>query len=231
MIRRLFPVLVLLAPLAQAASPVQPFEARYQVLRNGSEVGEARIRLSQEGENAWRLHATLNAAAAGGLLQFSSVEDSRFHWHDGRPRSDRYRARRQQPLRTRERSIDFDWQTGRAVLEDRRQSETVSLDGTAVDPQLTLIVAMLGAASGEAEFDYVIVNRGAPQTQRGRNDGIQRVDTGLGPLDCVEVERVREGSRRATRSCHAESLDWIPVLIVQEEDGDVLELRLSALSR
>jgi hypothetical protein len=225
-------ILLVLAPFASAATPVQPFEADFTVLRNGSEVGEARIRLSQDGPHAWRMHSTLSAAAAGGLLQFSSVEDSRFHWHDGRPRSDRYHARRQQPLRTRERGIDFDWDTGRVVATDRRgREQTFDVDGAAIDPQLTLIVAMIEVAGGATEFDYVLVNRGAPETQKGRRNGEDTVDTGIGKVACVEVERVRENSRRQTRSCHAESLDWIPIRVIQDEDGDVIEMRLKALRR
>jgi hypothetical protein len=225
-------ILFFFAPVTMAAPPIQPFEAEFTVYRNGSEVGQASMRLSQEGQNAWRMHATLNAAAAGGLLQFSSVEESRFHWHEGAPRSDRYHARRQQPLRTRERGLDFDWDAGRVTTTDRRgREETFDLDGTAIDPQLTLLVAMLEAADGAAEFDYVLVNRGAPQIQKGRRNGEETVDTGIGKVACVEVERVRENSRRQTRSCHAETLDWIPVRVIQDEDGDVIEMRLKALRR
>ncbi|HRQ65730.1 MAG TPA: DUF3108 domain-containing protein [Xanthomonadaceae bacterium] len=228
-------ILLMLAPVASVASaapPIQPFEAEFTVYRNGSEVGFAHIRLSQEGENAWHMHATLNASAAAGLLQFSSVEDSRFHWHEGQPRSDRYHARRQQPLRTRERSMDFDWNAGRVVLTDHRgREETHDLREPAIDPQLSLLVAMLATAEGEEEFDYVMVNRGAPQVQKGRRNGSATVETGLGAVECVEVERVRDHRRRETRSCHARSLDWIPVRVVQEEDGELLEMRLKSLKR
>jgi hypothetical protein len=230
--KRLALILLALSPLALASPPLQPFQADFTVLRNGSEVGEARMQLSQEGPNDWRLHATLNAAAAGGLLQFSSVEDSRFHWHQGQPRSDRYHARRQQPLRTRERSIEFDWNAGRVTMTDHRDREqNFSLDGEGIDPQLVLLVSTLAAAEGHAEFDYVIVNRGAPERQQGRREGTESIDTGVGTVTCVDMERVRESRRRETRSCHAQALDWLPVRIVQIEDGDVLELRLRALSR
>ncbi len=225
-------ILLAVSSSAFAAPPVQPFEAEYTVLRNGSEVGEARMQLSQEAQDQWRLNATLSATAAGGLLQFSSVEDSRFHWHEGKPRSDRYHARRQQPLRTRERGIDFDWTAGRVTVTDRRgDQQGFDLEDHAIDPQLTLIVAMVAAAAGEAEFEYVIVNRGAPEVQKGRREGEETVATGVGDLVCVDIERVREHSRRQTRSCHAESLDWIPVRVVQEEEGDVLEMRLKSKTR
>ncbi|MDW8479115.1 MAG: DUF3108 domain-containing protein [Xanthomonadales bacterium] len=222
------PLLALLS-LAAAEAPLPPFAGEYLLLRNGREVGEARIAYGPTADG-WRIESALDAGLLGGMLSFRSREHSRLAWREGLPASERFHARREQPLRSREQEILVDPAAGTVTVRDSRRGESRHpLPGPALDPLAALLRAALAAKREERRFAYLEVNRGAPRERAGRIAGSLRLRVGERELECIRVERLSEDPDRLSASCHAPALGYAPVLIEHADDGERLELRLRAL--
>jgi hypothetical protein len=218
--------LILAAGIA-TGDPLPPFAGDYTLLRNGREVGSARIEYRPEGDGAWRVRSRLEASALVGALRFTALEESRLRFVGGEPRSERFSGRREQPLRRREQQLAFDWERAQVTVRDSRHGESRhALPGPALDPLAALLRAALAAKRGEAQFHYLEVNRGAPKQRRGRIVGTRNEPVDGTEVPCILIERLSEDRDRRSESCHAPALGYAPVLILYADDGDELVLRL-----
>lgn len=77
------------------------------------------------------------------------------------------------------------------------------------------------------QFVYTVIHKGRVETYTFKRVGEQKLDTALGKLDTVRIERIRESSDgRSTRIYFAKSLDFAPVLIQElHSKGDNIEMR------
>lgn len=201
-----------------------PFEHRYEVLRNGSPLGEATIALRQADGDAWEFSTrTRGTRGLAGLAGAAIDEWSEFAWRDGRPELRRYRYRQDVAFRSRERSLA---RTAGDRIDSRdgdRRHELAFEPGTLDRHIVVLAIGADLARGADGELRYRVADRDDVEWHRYRVAGRERV----GALDAVRVERVREKPGRTTTSWLAPALGFAPVRIVQREaDGETIEMRL-----
>lgn len=213
---------------AADAPPVAPFELRYEVLRNGSVLGEATLSLAAQPDGTWRFSSDTRGTRGLASLAGAEIhEHSEFAWHDGLPELRRYRFRQDVAFRTRERTLD---RVGGTRIEstDGRKSWTLDFEPGVIDRHaVALALAAAVSAGTDGEIQLRVADKGAIETHRYRVDGREVVDTPAGRLDAVRIERVREKPGRTTTTWLAAELGNLPARTVQREaDGELIEMRL-----
>lgn len=236
----MFSTALLAAPFAAAAddapgasrsrAALEPFDLRFEALRNGQRLGEARLSLRPVEGATWefttRTRGTEGLAALAGI---EILEQSEFTWRDGRPELLQYRYRQQMSFRTRERSLAR--ADGDAIdSRDGKHRHRLAFEPGVMDRHvvvLALAAEVAGGATGELRFR--VADRDDVEWHRYRIGTRETVTLPAGRFDAIRVERQRDNPGRTTTTWLAPALGHLPVRIVQREaDGETLEMRLLA---
>src|SRR5512146_3075237 len=131
------------AAWADDPAPVAPFQADYEVLRNGKELGRATLTLRPAGDGTWEFNnQTKGTKGMASLLGVDVVEKSTFRWHDGQPEGLHYSYSQEAAIKSRERSTEFDWRTHEAQSRDGKNVWTAPLQNSAIDRNLVTVALM-----------------------------------------------------------------------------------------
>jgi hypothetical protein len=127
-------------------------------------------------------------------------------------------------------SAEFDWDNNVVVVSDKGEQVTLDLVEGAVDPMsLQLELRRLLAEPGQ-ELEFMLVEDDEIELQRFRALPEELLETSLGCLETIPVEKIRRNSKRFTRFWHATELAQIPVRMEHgKTDGDHMELRINEL--
>ncbi|WP_334079183.1 DUF3108 domain-containing protein [Microbulbifer sp. M83] len=207
--------------LAASAQGLEPFSATYSASYNGIKV-EARRELSGAGDN-WRLDFRADSFLA------DIREHSRFSLADASITPRHYEYRRTGLGRNRHTSLNFE--NGRVVNVSKpdRTLENVPKDiHDKISYQLQLA---LDVAAGKEDLVYQVADGKRVRTYRFAVAGTEKLQTPLGPVDTVKVERVREeGADRTTYIWFAPEWNHALVKLMQEEDGETYQISLTKFS-
>ena len=229
-IARLFGLSALLAVAVAPAAvepPLAPFQAEYQVLHDGKELGHATLSLRPAGNGTWEFRSeTHGTRGMASMLGLDVVEKSTFHWRDGQPEGLQYTYSQQAAMKSRERSIDFDWSAHEARSRDGKRAWTAPLDGPAMDRNLVTVALMAALKSRSADMTFPVVDKDRVSEQSYRVSGDESLPLQSGPVKAMRVERMREENPgKQTTIWFAPQLAWLPVQIEQADKGDLVTLR------
>lgn len=215
----------LLAPGAIAA-PLAPFDARYEVVRNGEPMGEATIALADAGDGTWTLRTTTEATRGLASVAGAHVDErSTFRWRDGRPELVRYHYEQKIGWKSKQRSLDA--RGGTIASDDGKHRGDLRFEPGVQDRHTIVLALAADLAAGNDDLRYRVADKQAVDEQRYEHGGRESVTVPAGTFDAERVERVRSKPGRTTTSWLAPSLGYRPVRIVQREpDGETLEMRL-----
>ena len=220
------------AAAVQAAekTPLQPFRADYEVLRNGKELGSATLSLHQVGDGTWEFSShTKGTKGMASLLGVDVVEKSTFRWRDGQPEGLHYEYSQEAAIKSRQRRTEFDWNSGNARSSDGKDAYTARLEPGAMDRNLVTIALMAALKENAHELRFRVVDKDRIAEQNYREGGRETLALPGGKLDTVRVERQREDSKRTTISWFAPQRGWLPAQIEQvEKNGETITLRLAS---
>lgn len=240
---KLAALLLALTLPAAAYAELQPYSARYSVYRNGKLIGMAELEVRQEGER-WAIVSEVSGThGLARLIQARDEERVIGHIQDGRFRPDRYeRDTRHLGMRD-EWLATFDWDRQSVTVVHGDNQFELPHEGRALDP-LSLKLEMrrrLRAAGPEPDaadaildfpnLNFMMLEEDEIEAQRFRMLRKERLETSLGCLDTLPVEKIRENSTRFTRAWHAPELDYIAVRLEHGKvGGDQMEMRISELT-
>jgi hypothetical protein len=215
---------------AREIAPLAPFELRFEALRNGQRLGEARVSLRHvEGatwEFATRTRGTDGLAALAGI---EINEQSEFSWRDGRPELLQYRYRQQMAFRDRQRSLV---RSGSDAIDstDGDRRHRLAFEPGVMDRHVVVLALAAEVARGTTgELRFRVADRDEVEWHRYRIDAPEEVSVPAGRFEAIRVERLRDNPGRTTTTWLAPALGHLPVRIVQREaDGETFETRLLA---
>jgi len=212
--------------LAEEPAPVKPFDASYEVLRNGKPLGSSRTTLSKTGDQ-WRFHSeVVGERGMAALAGFKLTQTMDFHWHGGHPRPLRSRYDQQATLGSRKVDVDYDWSGNHYKLVDRKGEHRNSLTDETVDRYGSPVALAARLAAGETDFTLMVAYPDGPREWRFKVTGEETVTVPAGTFRTVRVERIRDDDDRHTTSWHAPERNYLAVRTLQDEDGTTLESRL-----
>lgn len=235
-LRHVFTSLLLCVCVAIAhadTAPLLAFNADYQVLRNGKELGHATLRLRAQENDTWEFSSqTRGTAGMASLLGLDIVEKSTFRWHEGQPQGLHYNYAQKAAIKSRDVTIDFDWQSKTANTNDNGRKADVALDAPAMDRHLVTLALMADLAIGAADFNCRVVEKDKISDQHYVQSGHETLSLPAGSIEAVKVERDRGDSKRHTTSWFAPRRGFLPVQIEQvEKNGETITLRLLTTGR
>jgi len=223
--------LALFASAARAAVPAD-FEAVLDVQRNGKLSGESTITYATDGQSWTVTSHTRGVKGMARLMGLDERSTSEGTWVGQQPRPVRFESAIKATLVDRGWSADYDWAKGVVRTVHEEGESTLELAPGVIDDSTVSLVIRLGLARGETEWRLKVVDEDKIDDDQYRAHPPERLDTALGCLDAVKVEKVRAAdSPRYTYTWFARDLGWAPVKLVHGKKGDsVIESRLKSLT-
>jgi hypothetical protein len=222
-------VLVLLVSGAhtQAAEP-GTYEARYQASAIGLRTTAYRTQ-ERIAENTYRLRNSLSIRLLGATVG-TVTETSEFLWQNDTLVPQHY-LYEQTGISNRREEAEFNWETGRVASHDDGELWDLQIEPGALD-RLSFSVR-LGrdiADHGLSEFRYQILDGDEFDEHHYRVLGEEVLNTPLGALRTVRIERIRDpNSERRTRFWLASDWDYLLVRLEQVNGaGRLTELQLES---
>lgn len=208
------------------------YSARYSIFRNGKITGKLEVELQREGDR-WSISS--NGQGTHGLariLRASDKEHVEGRIVDGSYVPDKHNRH------TRVAGIDnrwdasFDWGSGKVtVVHDGDETYVLPLDGGALDPLTMKLEMRKKLAAGADELNFLMVEEDEIDAQKFRVLETEWLETSLGCIETIPIEKVRNNNRRYTRAWHAPQLDNIEVRVEHgKTGGDHMEMRITELT-
>ncbi len=233
-----FLLYVSLCVLASASTPLlaaelQEYSASYSLYRNGKLAGKADMKLERQGDK-W----IMSTAGSGthGLAGFLRARDREYV--EGLVEDQRFI-----PLRFEHEvtvagigshwKAEFDWPRDTVTVELDKKSIELKLQGQALDGLSLKLEMQRRLRAGEDNMQFLLLDEDQIKQQNFRVLPGEMLETSLGCLETIPVERVRSaGSTRYTRAWHAPALDYLTVRLEHgKTDGDQMEMRIAELQQ
>ncbi len=218
------------------AGALEPFTARYEVLRDGKAQGEAVMRLERIDGAQWRFTSDVRGTSGMARLSgFEMTESTDFEaLPDGRLKPLSARSEGGISLRRRSIGTEFDWSTGEVRWNGDAKPEhrgPAPLGADTVNPQiLNLALAQRLRAGAEGVIRLDMVNRGDSDPVEYRVRGRESVSVPMGQREAVALHHRRTDKDREITLWIDPGLPPAPLRVLQREDGaDAYELRLIEL--
>jgi hypothetical protein len=127
-------------------------------------------------------------------------------------------------------SARFDWAARSVhILQDDKET-SLDLVHPAVDPLTLKLKLRQRLADNNPDLKFWLVDEDRIKEQDFRQLRPERLETSLGCLETIPVERIRVNSKRYTRAWHAPGLDHVAVRIEHgKTGGDHMEMRITEL--
>ncbi|WP_404363456.1 DUF3108 domain-containing protein [Marinobacter sp.] len=156
-------------------------------------------------------------------------ESLRFRWEDNQviPLSYRYKLSGFM-IGSRERTIDYDWENQTVSGNFEGESFSMALVPGALDPMGYQLQLRQDLKAGKTQMEYQVTDDGDFDRDEFAVIGRETLDTELGQVSTVKVEKVRAPrKKRSTVMWFAPELDYLLVRLVQiESNGSRYEINI-----
>lgn len=228
-----FALLLLLLPADLLASDLQEYSARYSLYRNGKLAGKVNVQLRNEGDK-W-IMSTEGSGTHGmaRLLRAKDIEYVEGHLQDGHFLPLRFEHDFSVAGIGKHWTALFDWSADTVTVEMDRKSTELALQGQALDGLSLKLELQRRLRNREEDLQFLLVDEDEVKQQSFRILPTEMLETSLGCLDTIPVERIRSpDSKRYTRAWHAPALDYLTVRLEHgKSDGDHMEMRIAELQQ
>lgn len=217
--------------LAGESPPFEPYRASYTVTRGNADIGRVDVELTRREDGLW--HYAIESQATAWyirMLGISTTETSWFQWYKGRVLPLTYHHVSREPGSDRFWQHRYDWQKMQTDTRTHEEDLIVPLEIGVVDP-LSLRLAAVARIAEQApvfeSFGMQVLERDAIERQEYRYNGTELLEIDGRCYRTAVFKRFRkQGSSRNYTAWHAESLGWMPVRIVHQDDGKPITLTL-----
>ena len=220
---------LLLLPLttAFAALQLEPFEARFQVTRNGFTLGtmDIRLTLDDKGEYAYSSH-TKPGELLGLFISDEVHEASEGSYRNGHVKPDRYHYLQDNGKRKKQTDLDFDWPDGQVWTESEGKRWAQNLLDNTHDKYSQQLALRLDLAKGEQQISYPVADGGKIKTYHYQVVGEDMVELPYGRLKCLQVRRNKEDHPPDYVIWVAPELNYLPVKIERERSSGTYAIEL-----
>ncbi len=211
-------------PISAMAAELQPFSASYTAdWKQVPFTGKAERSLQKQNDGTWKLDFSASMLVAG------LSETSWLSLINGDVQPQKYRYSRTGMGKSKKIKQDFDWNTQHATGSDRGKPINVTLIQGVQDKSSYQLALQRDIADGKTSMSYQVLDGDDLDTYDFRVLGEETVDTLVGTVDAIKVERVRDPtqSKRITILWFAKDWDYLLVRLQQvESDGKEYQIIL-----
>lgn len=204
-----------LCSVAAHASPPERITLNYQMVRNGSVLGEVVETLEHDGRN---YTITSETKGRGILAIFGTLRrTSRGHITPRGLRPDEFRDQRGSSWAV---SAKFDWEARSVTQERKGKAETFKMPATTQDP-LSLAYSFAFVPPKGKEYEVVRADGRGLTPFRFTVVGNEKLATPAGEISTLRIAKVPDGPEdKATDIWFASDRDFLPVrVLIVEKDG------------
>lgn len=227
-------MLLIPAVPARGAEPIGDFSYRYQLVRNGAVLGINRLQFKALPNGVWQF--TSKAAGTEGLASLAGAGvDERSTLIAPRGQLELFSNRTETSVAWKKevKSTSFDKASNAYIYRDHKATRKVAYQPGIIDRHTLTVALMSDLRSGKNKsFSYPALNKGKLDTFRFKLTGEEVLDTALGKLKTVRLERIRDtADGKTTRIWFAKERNYAPVKIQElDSKGDDIELRIQTLN-
>lgn len=206
---------------------LKPFTANYDVKRGDKVIGQSTMSLRQDGDSQWTLVTqTRGTAGMAKLFGLDVREESKFRVSaDGRLEGLDYQYRQEATLKSRQRSIAFDWTAGEARVTDKNELFRYALQPGSIDRQL--VVVALGQRQAQASIALNVATKDAVEAQRYERRETRNLNLPAGNYQATRLERTDKANKGS--SWYAAS-SIAPLQVEQiQKDGEKIVMLLRSV--
>ncbi len=223
--RAIFFILAALSlPASLMAAELQPFSASYTAdWKQLPFSGKAERSLQLQEDGSWKLDFSASMLIAG------LNETSWLKIHNGDVQPQKYRYSRNGMGKSKKVKHDFDWTAQVVTGSDRGTPVKVTLIQGVQDKSSYQLALQRDIADGKTSMSYQVLDGDELDTYDFRVLGEESVETMVGTVDAIKVERVRDPtqSQRKTILWFAKDWDFLLVRLQQvEKDGKEYQIIL-----
>lgn len=213
-----------LAALPLGAHALEPFSAQYTADWQQVPVsGTAERHLQRNADGTWSLQFKASMLVAG------LSEESRFRHDNARFVPLSYRFERSGLGKSKKIAHDFNWQAKQVTGSDRGTPVQLVLKSGLLDKSTYQLALQEDVAAGKKSMSYAVLDGDEIETYDFRVLGSENVQTEVGQVEAIKVERVRDPTqtRRKTVLWFAKDWDHLLVRLHQvEKDGKEYQIML-----
>ena len=221
-----FTLLVLFIPQLQAGLP-KAFQARYSVEKSGLALGIMQSSLTYKGKH-YAYHKITKATGLAALLSGDVLlENSDGNIQSGRLISKRYLRHHRSKKKDKKDQFKFKNQT-LVSGQYNNHNYTLKVPKRTTDPTLLELHLMQNFSENRRNRQYNVVDRGHLKKYIFQNLGIVTLKLSRKAYVCEKVRISRRGSKTQTTLWLAKELNYFPVRIQHNEDGDIIEAKLTS---
>ena len=228
----LFPLLMVchLAPADDHRLP-ERFSADFELYTHGMTVARTHWSVEPAGDDSFVYESRTEPAGFYAMISNDRVlARSVWRYVGDRLRSLGYRYVRTGGKKERDIAIEFDWERNLAHNTANGDTWNMPIPAETLD-KLNYVLAMMGdLAAGKQEIDYLVADGGKLKAYRLEQLGFETIETSIGVMETVKVQRIRKGKKRETYMWCAPSLAFLPVKIEhREKDGTVVVMSIRSV--
>jgi hypothetical protein len=218
------------ATTAKAGPYDAPFSALYRVEADGFEVGELKRSLSRVKDGVYLLQSKMYTTGLAALFKPDTiVERSTWMLEEGGVKPLRYEYKYEGRGGKKVEELLFDWSEGTITSVRDKERSTLDILPGILEKQVYQLRLQADLAAGKKEISYEVADRGDIRTYRFRVLGEETLDTDIGKLRTVKVERLSHSKERKTYIWCAIEHDYQLVQLVQEDDGHTFSSHIEKL--
>ncbi len=217
------------APLL-AALP-DSFSALYSVHANGMKVAVLERHLAATEDGRYLFESKSRTTGLVSLVRRERVlEQSEWTWAGQQIRPYRYRYVRS-GRKEKEVVVEFDYANGRVANTVNDDTWYMQIEPAAFDKLLYQLALTADLAAGKRELEYTIADGGRYKTYHFDVIGDEHIETQLGNLKTLKLQRIRKKDQRKITFWCAPAYQYFPVRVEYEEkDGSVTSVLIESLS-
>ncbi len=216
-----FLALPVAAARERTGSSLTPFTATYEVLRNGSPIGESTLSLRRDSDGHWRYRSTIHAThGLAALLGADMDAVSILRVNEGQPETLRYDYRFDAAFKHRRQQLEVDWNTRQVHNQvDGKHAYAYAAEPGMVESHSIPLALLTVLREGTREIDLPVAVKNRVEHQQFRVTGPVNVKVPAGQFQTLRVKRV--GDDKAFTAWFDIRRFETPVKLSQHSGGDL----------
>ena len=211
------------APTLANAKNIQPSSADYSFTVENKYKGSATRQLTQSG-NAWKYNVKARVAGVASAAQNSSFSLSGTNVV---PSSASTTYKIFGVGRTH--NLSFAPSKKQVVSSYKGKSTTLSMPQQAFDDLSLEVQIRQDLLNGKFTGNYYMAKKDKIEKTPFKKSGNSKITVPAGTFDTVRVDRIHDDNSRSTSFWLAPSLDYLPVKVMQVNDGKKMDLELTKI--